>query len=204
MKKILLILISMFIMLPVSLQAKDRSKELQKRAKQTEKRFTKEGWKIFGSTISLREALVKHYEKLERLGDGAKEMSGTAATSESKSNNLAIQAASSNAYNDYAKQCRQIVGKTVNSMELSDQEKDDFLATYASNIKAEIQGQLQQSFVLIRQGKDNLREAQVFFVVDEDVLETSRHRALEKAMRGFELAKTLRDKLNEAAKEQVE
>ena len=38
----------------------------------------KEKWKLFGSSRSLEVALLKHYDKLNTLGDNAKEVPGVA------------------------------------------------------------------------------------------------------------------------------
>lgn len=203
MKKIIIVLMSMLMMAPVVSEAKDNSKAIQKRAKQTEKRFTKEGWKLFGSSYTLREVLAKHYEKLEGLGDGGTELSGTATTTETKGYNLVIRAAETNAAVSYSGKCREVVGKTVNQMELTEREKDDFLATYETKVQAEIQGELQQSYVLIRESGKNQKDALVFYVVDDAAAEKARLRALEVATRGMKLAQNLRDDLNQAARKSV-
>ena len=204
MKKVIIVLMSMLLMSPVVMEAKDNSKALEKRARQTEKNFKKEGWKLFGSSYMLRDVLVKHYETLEGLGSGATELVGTATTTETKGYNLVIRAAETNAAVSYSGRCREVVGKTVSQMELTQREKDDFLATYETKVQAEIQGELQQSFILVRESGKNQKDVQVFYVVDDAAAERARLRALEIATRGMKLAQNLREDLNQAAKKSIQ
>lgn len=202
MKKIIVALLSMLIMVPAVVDAKDSAKENQKRAKKLEKTYKKEGWKLFGSSFPMGEVLTKHFETLERLGDGATELMGTASVSDPKHKNMLVQAASTNAYVSYAGKCRAVVGSALNKMDL-EMESDQFLANYEATVQKEIQGELQQSYILIKEGKA-MTEAQVFYIVDEAAAERARLRSLEIATRGMKLAQDLQKKLKEAAEEAVE
>ena len=122
MKKIIVALLSMLIMVPAVVDAKDSAKENLKRAKKLEKTYKKEGWKLFGSSFPMGEVLTKHFETLERLGDGATELMGTASVSDPKHKNMLVQAASTNAYVSYAGKCRAVVGSALNKMDLLPQE----------------------------------------------------------------------------------
>ena len=204
MKKIIIALVSMLVMVPVVLEAQNSSKEVLKQAKKTEKMFKKEGWKIFGSTSTLRDALVKHYEKMNKIGDGASEQSGTATVSDPKHKNLLVQAAETNAYASYAGKCREVVGQVVNEMELTTVEKDNFLATYKSTIQAKIKGELDKSFVIIREVSKDQIDAQVFFVVDDAAAERARLRALRVASEGMKITEDMREKLDMAAKQRIQ
>ena len=72
MKKILLFIIAMVLAVPaVNAQNKILQKAIKKEYKSKMKEYKKEGWKLFGSSRSLDVALLKHYDKLETLGDNA-------------------------------------------------------------------------------------------------------------------------------------
>lgn len=203
MKKILIALVSALLIAPVVSNAQgDASEETMKYAKKMEKKMEKDGWKIFGSSYMLHDVLAKHYAKLESLGSGARELSATASGS-NRQKNLLIQQASTNAFNAYAGECRKVVGMEVNDMEISKEERNDFLATYQSKVEAEIQGELQLSFIIIRETTGDEVEAQVFYVVDETAAERARVRALEIATQGMNLTSEISDKLNQAVRKNV-
>ena len=203
MKKILIALVSVLLVAPVVSNAQsDTSEETMKYAKKMEKEMEKDGWKLFGSSYMLHDVLAKHHAKLESLGNGARELSATAFGS-NRQKNLLIQQASTNAFNAYAGECRKVVGMEVIDLELSKEERTHFLATYQSKVEAEIQGELQLSFIIIRETKGDEVEAQVFYVVDEAAAERARVRALEIATEGMNLTSEMSDKLNQVVRKHV-
>lgn len=79
------------------------------------KQYSKEGWKLFGSSRSLDVALLKHYDKLESLGDNAHEIVGICA--KYKSDNVGHQAAINSACNTYARSAgSHVKGRVVSDM----------------------------------------------------------------------------------------
>ncbi|MDO4172826.1 MAG: hypothetical protein Q4D28_09020, partial [Prevotellaceae bacterium] len=70
MKKILIFLLAMVLAAPsVNAQNKILQKAIKKEFNAKKKEYKKEGWKLFASSRSLEVALLKHYDKLEALGD---------------------------------------------------------------------------------------------------------------------------------------
>lgn len=65
MKKILILLLSMVLTVPVAnAQNKVLQKAIKKEYKTKMKEYKKEGWELFASSRSLDVALLKHYDKL--------------------------------------------------------------------------------------------------------------------------------------------
>ena len=105
MKRIIVILIAMVLTVPVvNAQNKVLQKAIKKEYKAKMKQYSKEGWKLFGSSRSLDVALLKHYDKLESLGENGFEIVGICA--KYKSDNIGHQAAINNACNTYARNAR--------------------------------------------------------------------------------------------------
>lgn len=67
MKKILILLLSMVLTVPVAnAQNKVLQKAIKKEYKTKMKEYKKEGWKLFASSRSLDVALLKYYDKLDK------------------------------------------------------------------------------------------------------------------------------------------
>jgi Ca2+-binding EF-hand superfamily protein len=209
MKKIIMFLMALCLMMPVvkAQNSKALNKALKKEYKSKMKEFKKEGWKLYGSTRSLDVALLVHYEKLVKDGEEAYEIMG--ACSQFKSKNVGHQTCVNNAANLYAQQAsRQIKGRIVsdiagNADDVAS-EFDHFYAAYESLVQKEINGELQESFSIIRENNNGTFEMQTFFIVSESAATRARIRAYENALKESEAAQKYAQKVSDFVREGFE
>ncbi len=202
MKKVILLVLAMVMVMPMSVSAQNKTleKALKKEYKAKMKEFKKENYKIFGTTRSLDVALLKHYDKLETLGENGYEVVGI--TTPFKSKNLGHQMAIANACNTYARNAgSHVKGRIVNDMALNAEEFDHFYAAYESLVEKEIKGELQESFSIIKDLGDGTFEMQTFFIVNEDAASKARIRAFENALKESEAAQKYATKVSDFIKE---
>lgn len=189
-------------MMPVvnAQNSKALSKALKKEYKTKMKELKKGGWKLYGSTRSLDVALLTHYEKLNKDGEGVYEIMGTC--SQFKSKNVGHQTCVNNAANLYAQQAgRQVKGRIVSDIAGNADdvaaEFDHFYAAYESLVQKEINGELQESFCVIKENNDGTFEMQTFFVVSESAATRARIRAYENALKESEAAQKYAQKVSD-------
>ena len=203
MKKIFLALLMMsFLCTTVDAQNKVLQKALQKEYKSKMKEFSKEGWKIFGSSRSLDVALLKHYDKLNQ--DDCYEIVGVAGSFKSK--NLGMQIAINNACNKYATKASSVVkGRVVSDMASQSEdvsaEFDRFYAAYERLVEKEIKGELHESFSVLRDNGNGTFEMQTYFIVNEESASKVRIRALENAAKESEAAQKYAETVSKFIKE---
>lgn len=206
MKKILLFLFAMLLMAPISADAQNKQlqKQLKKEYKSKLKEYKKEGWKLFGSARSIEVVLLKHYDKLESLGDNGYEQVGF--SSANKSDNVVYQSAINNACNSYARKAgSHVKGRVVSDMASDGNdpsaEFDHFYAAYEALVEKEIRGEMQESFAIYRELGGGSKTVQVFFIINEDAATKARIRAYENAMKESEAAQKYATKVSEFVKE---
>lgn len=197
------------IMMPVvkAQNSKALNKALKKEYKSKMKEFKKEGWKLYGSTRSLDVALLVHYEKLVKDGEEAYEIMG--ACSQFKSKNVGHQTCVNNAANLYAQQAsRQVKGRIVSDIAGNADdvaaEFDHFYAAYESLVQKEINGELQESFSVIKENKNGTFEMQTFFIVSESAATRARIRAYENALKESEAAQKYAQKVSDFVRQGFE
>ena len=202
MKKIIMFLMAFSLMMPVvnAQNSKALSKAVKKEYKTKMKEFKKGGWKLYGSTRSLDVALLTHYEKLAKDGDETYEIMGNC--SQFKSKNVGHQTCVNNAANLYAQQAgRQVKGRIVSDIAGNADdvaaEFDHFYAAYESLVQKEINGELQESFSVIKENKDGTFEMQTFFVVSESSATRARIRAYENGLKESEAAQKYAQKVSD-------
>lgn len=205
MKKLVLIIMAMALVMPatVSAQNKTLEKALKKEYKSKMKEYKKEGWKIFGTSRSLDVALLKHYEKLDAMGDDGMEVVGTAKF---KSKNVGNQMALNNACNEYARMAgSHVKGRIVGDMASDgvdpEAEFDKFYAAYEAQVEKEIKGEMQKSYSVIRELGNGTFEMQTFFIVNESAASKARIRAYENAAKESAAAQKYASKVSEFIKE---
>lgn len=205
MKKLVLIIMAMALVMPatVSAQNKTLEKALKKEYKSKMKEYKKEGWKIFGTSRSLDVALLKHYEKLDAMGDDGMEIVGTAKF---KSKNVGNQMALNNACNEYARMAgSHVKGRIVGDMASEgvdpEAEFDKFYAAYEAQVEKEIKGEMKKSYSVIRELGNGTFEMQTFFIVDESAASKARIRAYENAAKESAAAQKYASKVSEFIKE---
>lgn len=202
MNKAITFVLMFFIMAASTAFATDSNKELEKalRKERTQKikELKKGKWELLGSARTLDVALLKHYDKLNSLGDDAYEIVGLATNFKSK--NVGKQMAANNACMTYA----QLAGSSVKGRIASDMaangtdstgEFDHFYAAYERAVQKEIRNEMTESLALIRQLADGNYEIQVFYIVNEDAASKSRQRALENAAKETALAQSHAEKI---------
>ncbi len=208
MKKSILLLAMALVVSIVSLAQNDvLNKALQKEYKTKMKEFKKGGWEIFGSSRSLDVALLNHYDKLNKGGDGVYEIVGIASAFKSK--NIGRQIAMNNACVIYSSQAGSLIkGRVVSDMGADADnltvEFDHFYAAYERAVEKEIRGEIKESFSVIRQNKDGSYEMQSFFIFDEDGALNARMRAFENAAKESIAAQKYADIISKYINERVD
>ena len=197
-----MLLMALCLTLPaaVAQNSKALNKALKKEYKTKMKEFKKGGWKLYGSTRSLDVALLIHYEKLNKEGGDAYEIMG--ACSQFKSKNVGHQTCVNNAANIYASQAGRVLkGRVVSDMASNandtSAEFDHFYAAYESLVQKEINGELQESFCVIKENKDGTFEMQAFFIVSENAATRARIRAYQNALKESEAAQKHAQKVSD-------
>lgn len=205
MKRIIMLVMALVLLVPVvNAQNKALEKALKKEYKTKMKQYKKEGWKLFASSRSLDVALLKHYDKLETLGENGYEIVGICA--KYKSDNVGHQAAINNACNTYARNAgSHVKGRIVSDMasngDDTDVEFDKFYAAYESLVEKEIKGEMVESYAIYRELGNGEKTMQVYFIINEDAATKARIRAFENALKESEAAQKYAEQVGEFIKE---
>ena len=180
---------------------------MKKEYKDRKKELKKGGWEIFGTSRSADVTLLKHFDKLNTLGDDAKEVVGIA--SRFKSKNVGKQMAVNNACLTYA----QAAGSYVKGRVMSDMagdgvdtegEMDNFYAAYERLVEKEIRGEMEESYSIIRDNGDGTFELQTYFIVNESAASKARIRAMEEAAKESAAAQKYANQISEFVQEGFE
>ena len=208
MRKIVMFLLALCLVAPaMEAQNKALEKELKKEYKDRKKELKKGGWEIFGTSRSADVTLLKHFDKLNTLGDDAKEVVGIA--SKFKSKNVGKQMAINNACLTYA----QSAGSYIKGRVMSDMagdgvdaegEMDNFYAAYERLVEKEIRGEMDESYSIIRENGDRTFEMQTYFIVNESAASKARIRAMEEAAKESAAAQKYANQISEFVKEGFE
>lgn len=208
MKKLIFLVLFAALLAPVPTQAKTPlEKALKKEYKQKMKEYKKEKWKLFGSSRSLDVALLRHYDRLNELGEDGREIVGV--SSRTKSKNIGKQMAYNNACLTYAQQA----GSSVKGRVISDlsgdgvdavAEMDHFYSAYERLVEKNIKGEMEESYSIIHDNGDGTFEIQTFFIVSESAASKARIRAMEDAMKESEAAQKHAAKISSFVREGFE
>lgn len=207
MKKIIMIILAAILMVPaVEAENKQLQKALKKEYKAKMKEYKKEKWTLFGSSRTLEVALLQHYDKLNTLGEDAREVVGIA--SRFKSKNVGHQQAINNACITYAQQAgSHLKGRVVSDMTANGDdpsaEFDHFYGAYERLVEKEIKGEMSESYSIIRcvDPKSGEYEMQTFFIVNESAATRARIRAMENALKESEAAQHYAQKVGDFVRE---
>lgn len=185
MKKLIMLVMAALMMGVSPLMAQDKAlaKAQKKEMRQKVKQFTKEGWKIFGSTRTLEGALLTHYQKLA-ASDDVFEIPGVNSSFVSK--NVGKQSTLTSACAYFASMMdSEIEGQVMNDMQsnanFNKDEFDKFYAAFKRHAATTIKGELKESFSVIRDKGDGTFEMQTFYLVDTQKAADARQRALTNA-----------------------
>ncbi len=207
MKKLVLFMLAIILMVPC-VEATAQSKALKKAQKKEYnakiKEYKKEGWKLFGSSHSLEVALLKHYDRLNSLGEDGHELVSLATKFKSK--NVGKQMAINNACITYAQEAGSYVkGRVVSDLAgdgvSAEAEFDKFYAAYERLVEKEIRGEMQESYAIIRELGDGTFEMQVYYIVSESAATKARIRAFENAAKESAAAQAYANKVADFVRE---
>ena len=205
MKRIILFLLTLCCIIPASAQLEKKiAKQMEQEYKKTIKLYKKEGWKLFGSSHSVEMALLLHYQKLYKAGEENQEIVGNCTRSKSK--NVGHQTCINNAANIYAQQAKRVVSGRVasdiaNSSDEDKAEFDRFYAAYESQVEKEINGELQETYCLIRPIGNGEYEMEAHFIVSESAATRARIKAYENAARESKAAQKYADEVSKFIRE---
>lgn len=170
------------------------------------KDYKKDGYEILGSR-TMEVALLKHYSKLNELGDDGAVFEGYAENVKSK--NTAEQMAINNATIKYAQKAGSSVKGRVVSDIFADGTGDDsefekFYAAYERLVEQKVKNVLTPSYSVIKKRADGTYEIQSFFIVDETKARNARKAALENALTESQLAQKYADSVRDFVNDRVE
>ena len=193
MKKILTLIITVLMVMPVFAQGAQYRKKLRE--------IKREGWELFGSSKTMKDALRDHYEALKQ--PGTFEMVGTANGVQSES--IGQQVAWNNASINYVQQAGSFLRGRIDTDTHAGGgdagEFSNFYAAYETLLQKEIRGELRPSYTLIRSRADGTYQLMAFFVVNEEAAVNARIRAAELAAKESEVAQQLADRIRKYVKE---
>lgn len=198
MKKVLILMMALFMIVPAYSENKDLEKARKKELKQKIKEYKKGGWEIMGSH-TLDVALAQHYDRLNQLGYDAHEVEGVSTKTNSK--NTGKQMAVNNATITYAQEAGSALrGRVMADMFASGVdptgEYENFMAAYERSVEKEIKGEMEPSYTIIRTNPDGTYEIRTYFIVVESEAAKARQRALEEALKNSETAQKYADKIS--------
>jgi len=187
MKKIVTIIVAaLFIATTASFaQTQKEIKQVEKDAKKEAKEKEKEGWKLLepGSLETMAKAhlLKSEYGNMNVIV-------GTA--NKKKSINLGKTTARTNAINEYADEEKSIMkGKIKNNIvDLDENQAENLVAGFERRVVMEIEGQLQLSYTLYKQNKDDSYDVQTIYLVDKEAEAKAKKQAMESALEEADLA----------------
>lgn len=153
-------------------------KELNKVVRQ----WSKEGWKLHGSSLSLRSALQLHYERLSSNPD-LTERVGTATncTSVTVCRLAALNSACMEYAMSVAGEAKGLFEQFLFVNESTGEEYDKFKTSFAGKMELSIRGQLQESFALIKK-ENGKNQYMIFYLLDRKEAERCYLKALEDAI----------------------
>ena len=183
MKKIITLIIAVLMAMPVFAQGAQYRKKL--------KEIKREGWELFGSSKTMKDALRDHYEALKQ--PGTFEVFGSAIGVQSES--IGQQVAWNNASINYVQQAgsflRGRIDTDIHTGGGKSGEFSNFYSAYETLLQKEIRGELRPSYTLIRSRGDGTYQVMAYFVVNEEAAVNARIRAAELAAKESEAAQQL-------------
>lgn len=159
--------------------------------------WTKEGWKIHGSSHTLEGALRRHYERLA-ANSNLTERIGTATNCKSAA--VCRLTALNNASMDYAMAvAHEVEGRFKQELsvdESNEKEYNKLEATFAGKLEGDIRSRLEESFALIRTEKGK-SEYMIFFLLDREAARKMKSKAIEEIMDEADMQPETKAKLRE-------
>ena len=203
MKRLILLSLALLIgstMNGLFAQSKQLQKARDKQAKEKIKFYEKGGWKIDGSTKTLKVALLEHYEKLN-TDPNSREIVGSVTGCSSR--NVCQNQALNNAMVKYAQEASSYVRGRVTS-EVGNQagnELDNFYSAYERLVGSKISGELKLSLLIYKESNDGKKEYDAIYIVNEENASKMRVKAMEDAMKESQVAQEHATKISEFVKE---
>lgn len=171
MKKRILFILSFFLLIFGISFANDGKydSDIKKEYKKAYKELKSEGWQVYGSSLSLEDALKKYYQKLK---EGDDDLYPIITEAEGNNEHTAMKKALHRANNMYAGQKGTEVTSNAN-INLSNTKSDiveshsEFNQTIHAKVEQKIKS-LQPYLVLIKQKADGKVKVKMMFLIDED------------------------------------
>ena len=187
-------------------ETKMLQKAREKQFKDRKKQFAKEGWKLSGSAKTVDVALLEYYQKLNSNENNYEIVGEVSAC---KSINVCKQAAFNNAIVEYATRAGSYVrGRTASDMQIDQTsgagEFDKLYGAYERLVESEIKGIFKESFSVVKEHSDGMREYKTFFIIDEVAASKARIRAIENALKETKIAQEYATKISEFVREGFE
>ena len=208
MKKLVLMLMAVTMMLPMANAqelTKQQAKAVKKEVNKKMKEYKKNGFEIFGSTMTLETKLTQHYTKLWSKEGQVVEVPGF---SQAKSRNLALNAAQNSAAARYATSAGQLIkgrvlsDEALNSADMT-AEFDKFYAAFEGKVQQEIKGELRPSFNVAKQNADGTISVEAYYIVDEEAASRARIKAFELSKNESAAAQKYAQKISDFVNERV-
>lgn len=205
MKKLIILLMAFCLAMPAMYAeiSKKEQKTIEKMAKDKAKELTKSGYQAMGS-LPLQAALERHYKNI--LIDGMRDEQGISTATKSKNNGRMM--AQSNAMNAYAgKWASQLKQRVIGDAAIAPEDQAEFENLYSAFerlVEAEIKGELQESFSVIKTNPDGTYEIQIYYLVDEEKASKARVNALKNAAKESDVAQKYADQLSKFVNEGFE
>lgn len=165
------------------------------------------GWQIHGSTRTLRGKMTEHYAKMDANPDWY-EVIGTSTGCRSMT---VCRAAAFNAacVEMATKMGQELKGKTMRDMGADESaevptEYNRFQEACISKFQGAIQGELEESFALIRKGTDGLNSYEIYFLVDKQSARKKRSQAIKSALEESNLHKDYAKSVEKFINDEVE
>lgn len=147
--------------------AEKKNKDIQKECKKMCKQLKSEGWVVYGSTLSLEDALQNYYKELENAGSEAQTV---ISKSEAKNTNLAMSKAKHHLKVQYASMTESNVSGETN-VQVTNEASDTtiksnikFDSTYESSVNQRVQT-LKPDLILTRTKDNGNIEIQMYLIV---------------------------------------
>lgn len=201
MKKIIMLLMALCLAMP-TMYAELSNKEIkanEKMAKNRAKDLKKKGYDIMGS-LPLEAALLKHYNKVAEFN--FQEFEGNSTRTKSKSNGRTM--AQTDALRNYATAMQtDIAGKNklLADAGIPEAERENLSTAFITETQAQVRGELQESYSLIKDNGDGTYEIQIMYVLNPEAASNAKARAIEKLIEEQELQADLAKAVREAFKD---
>lgn len=170
--------------------SKSEKKEIEKDVKKRAKELKKQGWEPLASVSTMENSISKYRIYLAEDEDNRIPLIGIAI---GKNNKIGRENAVHTGLANYASRAAaQVVGKVKSVMSADNgngtiDEIDKFGAAYEAGVNTRLNGLVKEHFVLVREGKDGMKEYNVYMSINEADARKAREEAAKEAAQKSQL-----------------